>query len=138
MFYKLKSFVAFFKFLTCLLISRPSAILLKRNQKIPKEGGGRNWNNIVSLPPHSPVEQQGTSRESNSFFSLFKHIFHYFPQKHPGLTRGIIRHIFVISNRKKCLLHYLFNQDFHATSFVSSNELSIINFHLQCTKHIGN
>ena len=80
-------------------------ILLGCSQKIPKEGMKGIGATEQAFPSHSPVEQQGPLRENNSFFSLFKHIFHCFPQKHPGLTRGISCHIFVISNGRKCQLH---------------------------------
>lgn len=104
-------------------------ILLGWNQKIPR-GGERNLNNRASLPPHSPVGQQGISRDNNSFF-LYLNIFSLFSPKAPRLNEGNCSCLtFIISNNKKCLLHKLFNQDFYATSFASSNKLSIINFHL--------
>ena len=81
-------------------------------------------------PPAHTSRTAGISRDNNSFF-LYLNIFSLFSPKAPRLNEGNCSCLtFVISNNKKCLLHKLFNQDFYATSFVSSNELSIINFHL--------
>ena len=60
--------------------STENCYIIRMEPENSKRGGGWNWSNRASLPPHSPVGQQGTSRDNNSFFLYLNKLFIVFPK----------------------------------------------------------
>ena len=60
--------------------STKNRYIIRMKPENSKRGGERNLNNRASLPPHSPVGQQGISRDNNSFFLYLNIFFIVFPK----------------------------------------------------------